>query len=312
MTELYYENRRFNQFNLIVFTYMILIFIGQNGIDLLVSIIFSRLADNGWYSLAITIAGDFLIAVPIFIILIKKIPKDKNGTICKLNRKEAFQTFCVLVLIIYLLSNFRMFLNNMVILQATQAQSRELKTMGNSNMFYFSIYGIILAPIKEEIIFRNIIINRLRRYGSTFAIFYSALLFGLYHGDIFQSLYTFGLGIVFGYILLKTNRIIYPIIYHSLSNLITHIPYLLKFKDSKIYVLGEYNLFLVLYGLILLLCMIYGLVVLIKKRKNIKIDVENNQFIKINDLNIFNIGFFLIIAISLLEMYLSYRYTMGL
>ena len=200
----------------------------------------------------------------------------------------------------------------MVILQATQAQSRELKTMGNSNMFYFSIYGIILAPIKEEIIFRNIIINRLRRYGSTFAIFYSALLFGLYHGDIFQSLYTFGLGIVFGYILLKTNRIIYPIIYHSLSNLITHIPYLLKFKDSKIYVLGEYNLFLVLYGLILLLCMIYGLVVLIKKRKNIKIDVENNQFIKINDLNIFNIGFFLIISISLLEMYLSYRYTMGL
>ena len=77
MTELYYENRRFNQFNLIVFTYMILIFIGQNGIDLLVSIIFPRLADNGWYSLAITIAGDFLIAVPIFIILIKKYPKIK-------------------------------------------------------------------------------------------------------------------------------------------------------------------------------------------------------------------------------------------
>lgn len=310
MNELNFENIRWRQLNFIIFAYMFMIFICQNGIDLLVSIISPNLTNKDWYSLAITIVGDFLIAMPVFLILIKKIPKDNIGKVYKLNRKEAFQVLCVLVLIIYSLSSFRMFLSNMVIPLA--AQTCELKTIENSNVYLISIYGIIIAPIKEEIIFRNVIIDRLRRYGSTFAIFYSALLFGLYHGDIFQSLYTFGLGIAFGYILLKTNRIIYPIIYHSISNLITLTPYLFKFEDSEIYVFGEHKLFLLLYGAMLIICITCGLVVLIRKRKNIKIDFDNNQLVKLKGWDIFNIGFLFIIAISLLKMYFSYRYTTGL
>ena len=48
----------------------------------------------------------------------------------------------------------------------------------------------IIAPILEELFFRKLLIDRMRRHGDFAAIFTSALLFGLFHQNFSQFFYT--------------------------------------------------------------------------------------------------------------------------
>ena len=75
----------------------------------------------------------------------------------------------------------------------------------------------IMTPIGEEIMFRGIIVNRLKKHGISFAIIASAILFGLYHGTIVQAVSTTIYGICFGYIVTQYS-ILYTIFLHFINN----------------------------------------------------------------------------------------------
>lgn len=77
---------------------------------------------------------------------------------------------------------------------------------------------VILAPAIEEYIFRKQIIDRTCIYGEKLAVVTSALIFGLFHGNLSQFFYAFALGIVFGYIYLKTGRLRYSAALHMMIN----------------------------------------------------------------------------------------------
>lgn len=77
---------------------------------------------------------------------------------------------------------------------------------------------VIMAPVCEEILFRKLIIDRVRRYGDKAAILVSAIIFGLCHGNFYQFFYAFGIGLVFGYIYTRTGRIRYTIGFHMFIN----------------------------------------------------------------------------------------------
>lgn len=77
----------------------------------------------------------------------------------------------------------------------------------------------LLVPITEELIFRFGILKALQKYRCTYAIVYQALLFGVLHGNIVQSLYAFGLGLYFGYLAVKHDHITYGVIIHVTINL---------------------------------------------------------------------------------------------
>ena len=50
---------------------------------------------------------------------------------------------------------------------------------------------VLLAPALEEWIFRKLLVDRTIRYGEGTAIFLSGLMFGLFHGNLNQFVYTF-------------------------------------------------------------------------------------------------------------------------
>ena len=77
----------------------------------------------------------------------------------------------------------------------------------------------ILFPILEELLFRKLLCNKLLPLGEKQAIIISAAIFGLIHGNLFQFAYAFLLGLVFGYIYVKTGKIIYTMIFHCIINL---------------------------------------------------------------------------------------------
>jgi membrane protease YdiL (CAAX protease family) len=80
---------------------------------------------------------------------------------------------------------------------------------------------VIVAPVVEELIFRGVIMHGLmRNYSAAKAIFYSGLLFALFHMNPWQFPATFVLGVILGWIMLKTRNIGLCIAGHAINNLL--------------------------------------------------------------------------------------------
>lgn len=84
--------------------------------------------------------------------------------------------------------------------------------------FLFYLYVVLIGPIIEEIVYRYVIITRLRKYGLRFSIIVSTVIFALVHGNIFQSIYVVPMGLLLGYVFAMTNSLGLVILLHILNN----------------------------------------------------------------------------------------------
>ena len=88
-----------------------------------------------------------------------------------------------------------------------------------SNIVLQIITLIIIGPIMEELLFRGLIYNRLKLFNDkTIAIYISAIIFGVYHFNLVQGVYTFILAIFLAYLYEKFETIWAPIIMHMAAN----------------------------------------------------------------------------------------------
>lgn len=76
----------------------------------------------------------------------------------------------------------------------------------------------LAAPIFEELIFRKMIVTRTLRYGEGVAIFLSGFMFGLFHGNLNQFMYAFGLGMFLAFLYIRTGDIRVTIGLHMIVN----------------------------------------------------------------------------------------------
>jgi membrane protease YdiL (CAAX protease family) len=83
---------------------------------------------------------------------------------------------------------------------------------------------VVCAPVLEEILFRGLIFESCReRFGSGVAVLVSALLFGLVHGVPVQIINAFVVGLIFGYVYLRTGSLLSVILLHVVNNGIAYI-----------------------------------------------------------------------------------------
>lgn len=127
-----------------------------------------------------------------------------------------------------------------------------------NNFGWYVFYVIFFAAVPaicEELIFRGMIFNGLKRgIGSIWAIILSSLLFALIHQNINQFIYPFIMGSVFAILMNKTNNLIYPILMHFFNNLTTvTIQYLMN--------IGAINLNLTVGAVYVVVSLILALVV---------------------------------------------------
>lgn len=81
------------------------------------------------------------------------------------------------------------------------------------------LYGTI-SPLAEEVVFRGVIYNRLRRfYGPTVGIVVSGVLFGVFHGNLVQGVYGACLGMLMAYLYERSRRFLIPFLFHAVANL---------------------------------------------------------------------------------------------
>lgn len=113
------------------------------------------------------------------------------------------------------------------------------------------IMTVVCAPVLEEILFRGIIQECVtRRYGGVRGVLAAAAIFGLVHFIPQQAINAFFVGIVLGYIYIKTKSLIPVMIIHALNNAIAFL-LMAVFGGAGILtrdVVGNATVYWILYG----------------------------------------------------------------
>lgn len=83
---------------------------------------------------------------------------------------------------------------------------------------------VILAPVMEEVLFRGILLESVRsKYNSGRAIVVSALMFGVIHFIPQQVVNAFVIGLILGFIYVRTDSLWPVIIIHALNNAMAYV-----------------------------------------------------------------------------------------
>lgn len=76
----------------------------------------------------------------------------------------------------------------------------------------------IVPALVEEFAFRGVILQSLRKYGDAFAVFASALLFAMMHGNMTQAPFAFLLGAILAMLVIMTGSLWTSIAVHFINN----------------------------------------------------------------------------------------------
>jgi membrane protease YdiL (CAAX protease family) len=88
--------------------------------------------------------------------------------------------------------------------------------------FFLAVFTTAIVPaVCEEFLFRSTILENLLPYGKNFAIFTSALLFGLMHQTFYQIFYTTMAGLILGWAYSKTRSYLCVFLIHFCNNFIS-------------------------------------------------------------------------------------------
>ena len=132
----------------------------------------------------------------------------------------------------------------------------------STDSFSIFLYAGLGAPVAEEILFRGLVLRGLEPFGKKFAVFASALLFGLFHGNMTQGPFAFLVGLILGYVALEYD-LTWAIVLHMFNNLIL---------SDTLYRLGQMLLGawadLLVWGTVLLFS-VAAVVVLVRRRRQI-------------------------------------------
>lgn len=123
------------------------------------------------------------------------------------------------------------------------------------------IFSIGVAPVCEELLFRRLLLDRLRSLGDVSAVYLSALAFSLFHGNLYQMFYTFVLGIFFAKLVLLTGSVRDTILLHMCINGMTTLNYV--FPEEWFFIL-RYVLYI--------LCAALAVVMYAKKRRHFHLE----------------------------------------
>ena len=196
-----------------------LIIIGvQVAVSMLVLAFAPSLLDNPNLSLLVSMLPTYTIAFPLTSLLIHQVP----GVQMKKHNMKPTQllgAFAISYALMYLSNLAGQFFTNIIgIIKGSPVDDAIADLVSELNPLTAFFVMVLLAPALEEWIFRKLLVDRTIRYGEGTAIFLSGLMFGLFHGNLNQFVYTFLVGAFWAFIYVKTGRLRYTIYLHMALN----------------------------------------------------------------------------------------------
>lgn len=241
--------------------------------------------------LPLSLAPMYLIAFPLFLGIVKTLP-GAPGKASSLSVLKLLKYYIICTAIMLLGNGLSTLIAGLIGSALGRTPENALASLlVGSNLRIIFFFVVILAPVMEETIFRKILIDKSVRYGERNAVLLSALVFALFHMNLFQFFYAFGIGIVLAYIYVRTRKIRYSMLLHMLINfqgsvapillrkiLTTEVLERIRTADLSVFTLPVICAYL--YSSALLILLVVGvillLVALIKHRKHPVLDTSGS------------------------------------
>ena len=233
-----------------------------------VSVVNPALIENDWFSMAFSVVPIYLIEMPVVYLLLLTIPK----SVPQKKKLHPLMWLCFAFLCFFV-ADLAGFAGQIVEAWIYNFFGIEVQN-DLAEMTYITPFGVnflfigVLAPIFEELIYRKAIIDRLRRYGDLPAILISGLIFGLIHGNFSQVFYSMAIGLVLGYVYVRTGNVLYTILLHATFNLVSGVyvtELIRRFGSSGIPAEGDTvgNIMVLAYNAFTILAFVVGAIFLL-------------------------------------------------
>ena len=164
----------------------------------------------------------YLFAFPVFFLLIRR--KAAPGTFSPEKKKLPFRSllkwFCIAQFLMALGNLLGLFWSTVIEMLTGAETTTTIDLVSISDILPVITMVVLLAPIVEELVFRKYVIDRMYPYGEKTAIFLSATVFAVMHGNLNQVFYAFFLGCAQGYLYCKTRDVRYTICIHMMVNFV--------------------------------------------------------------------------------------------
>lgn len=160
----------------------------------------------------------YLVGIPVVLLCVRQVPAVRPRK-RKMHAKLLAEYFMVGYALMYIGSLIGQGMNFLVSLFLNRRTFNGIEAIVTESSIWLNFVLIsILAPIIEEFLFRKVIMDRLLVYGERAAVLVSALMFGLYHGNLYQFFYAFLVGMILGLLYARSGCLWYSIGFHVLFN----------------------------------------------------------------------------------------------
>ena len=175
-------------------------------------------------TLAITGLGG-LVAIPVLLLFFKQDERRRaSGRYVIHKNPEKTVTPQIILGTILMSMGLCQVLNDMISLSGLENvfpyySQLETQIYEGQNLFLMLVVVAVIAPVAEELVFRGLVMMRIRDYiGPLAGILLSALCFGLYHGNAIQFIYAGLLGIFLGLSMERSQTVWIPMLGHMAAN----------------------------------------------------------------------------------------------
>lgn len=160
-----------------------------------------------------------LIFLLVFWLVVRRIPKSGWQ-----EESMSFRSLLQIFVMMYAVSSVFNLIGQYFTALAPVGENQQLEIINSivtSGLPVGVLMTVVIAPVMEELIFRKLMLDRIRNFGEKTAIVFSAFCFGLYHGNLTQFLYAFSVGLFLGYVYCKTGKVVITMVMHALLNLLS-------------------------------------------------------------------------------------------
>ena len=186
-----------------------------------------------WFTWCMLLAPLYVVGLPLFLLVTRKLPAQPAQQQYRISPKTWLMLLVVCFGAMYFFNYISVMCNAFFSFLKGSSVENPLDSMSNLPVFWTIVFVGIVGPIMEELVFRGLVIAKLRHNGEGACVFTSALTFALFHGNLSQMLYAFALGAIFAFITVKTGRLRYSMALHISVNVMgmVVVPNLVEFSD---------------------------------------------------------------------------------
>ena len=222
--------RHFSMIGVGYFLLMAGLYVASMVIQLLLEAVWPSSLTTWWMSWVLSFLPLYGAGLPLLWMILRRVPSFPHNTDCKKGYRDtsekprfSFGHWMILLTIglgcMYaggIVGNISMGILS-EIMEYDYANS--LNSIVTQSPVWATFIGIcICAPLGEELLFRKLLVDRVRGYGDLTAILLSGLLFALFHGNLFQFFYALLLGMILAYVYTRSGNVWWSVAMHSVVN----------------------------------------------------------------------------------------------